>query len=83
MVAAANGMATAANGMITATDGYKVYALAVHNELKEDAEELELYIRIGRKNGIFYPTSDRCPCVREDTCELLYSYYFGDNILMW
>jgi len=61
---------TAYNNMLEAASGYKAFAMAVHEELKEDTEQLELYIRIGRKNGLFHPTSDRCPCVRENPCEL-------------
>jgi hypothetical protein len=54
------------NSMLAAASGYKVFAMAVHDELKEETERLELYIRIGRKHGLFHPTSDRCPCVREN-----------------
>jgi hypothetical protein len=60
-------MITAANDVITTANGFKVFALTVHDELKEETEQLELYISIARKNGLFLHSScDVCPCVRED-----------------
>lgn len=62
---------TAYNSMLAAANGYKKFAVAVHDELKEDTEQLELSIRIGHNNGLFHPTSDRCPCVRQHTSEFV------------
>lgn len=60
-------MITAANDVITAANGFKVFALTVHDELKEETEQLKLYISIARKNGLFLRSNcDICPCVRED-----------------
>lgn len=61
--------------MLSAADGYRDFALAIHDELKEDTEQLELYISIGRNHGLFSTTASVCPCVRltQNNCKLCYS----------
>lgn len=51
------------NKMIRAAAGFKAFALIVHEELKEETEQLELRIRIGRGYGIFNSTCDVCPSI--------------------
>lgn len=73
---------TAYNQMLSAADGYRDFALAIHDELKEDTEQLDLYISIGRNHGLF-TTASLCPCVRPTQNSCKFRHFHTLPIYWW
>lgn len=67
--------------MLTAADSFKVFALTLSSEIKEETEQLELYIRIGRNYGVFNTTSNVCPCALENICR--FANFLGEWYINW